>query len=122
MRKTTEFETFLADLTHHIKTYNSLHGTNYSIEPYAGTNRITIAFLTKKERWATKMADEARKAANRGELIIDFQGRVTIVRSISTGKTGVAIRSLCDKDDNDLGIAIAYCRSMYFPIPDFVLK
>lgn len=122
MRKSTEFETFLADLTHHIKTYNFFHGTDYSVEPHAGTSRITITFPTKKERWATKMADNAHKAANRGELTIDFQGRATVVHSFSTGKTGVAIRSPYDKDDNDLGIAIAYCRSMYFPIPDFVLK
>lgn len=122
MRKSTEFETFLADLTHHIKTYNFFHGTNYSVEPYAGTSRITIAFLTKKERWATKMADKAREAANRGELTIDFQNRVTVVHSFSTGKTGVAIRALCDEDDTDLGIAIAYCRAMRFPIPDFALK
>lgn len=122
MRKPTEFETLLADLTHRIETYNFFHGTDYSVEPYAGTSRITVAFLTKKERWATKMADKAHKAASRGELTIDFQGRATVVHSFSTGKTGVAIRSLCDKDDTDLGIAIAYCRSMCFPIPDFVLK
>lgn len=122
MRKPTEFEAFIANLTHHIKTYNLLHGTDYSVEPYAGTDYITIAFPTKKERWATKMADEASKAASRGELTIDFQDRMTVVHSISMRRTGVAIRSLCDKDDTNLGIAIAYCRVMGFPIPDFVLK
>lgn len=122
MRKTTAFETFLATLNCFIKIYNDSHGTDYSVEPYAGTNRITIAFLTKKERWATKVADKARKAASRGELTIDFQGRMTVARSFSTGRTGVALRSLCDKDDADLGIAIAYCRAMCFPIPDFALK
>lgn len=122
MRKPTEFEIFLANINHFTKIFNACHGTNYSVEPYAGTNRITIAFLTKKERWATKMADKARKAANRGELTIDFQERMTIVYSTSTRKTGVAFRALCDKDDTDLGIAIAYCRAMYLPIPDFALK
>lgn len=122
MRKTTEFEAFIANLTQHIKTYNLLHGTDYSVEPYAGTDYITVAFPTKKERWATKMAIDAYKAASRDELTINFQDRMTIVHSISTGKTGVAIRALCDKDDSDLGVAIAYCRAMCFPIPDFALK
>lgn len=122
MRKPTEFETFLTGITNFTKFFNACHGTDYSVEPYAGTDHITVAFLTKKERWAIKMADEARKAANRGELTINFQDRVTVVYSISTGKTGMAIRSLCDKDNTDLGIAIAYCRAMYISIPDFVLK
>ena len=122
MRKPTEFETFLANIIDFTKIYNICHNTNYSVEPYAGTNRITIAFLSKKERWATKMADEAHKAANRGELTIDFQDRVTVVYSIATGKVGVAIRALCDEDDTDLGIALAYCRAMHLLIPDFALK
>lgn len=122
MRNPTEFETFLAGLSHFVKIFNVCHDTDYSVEPLAGTNRITIAFLTKKERWATKMADKARKAANRGKLTIDFQGHMTLVHSVFTGRTGVAIRSLCDKDDTDLGIAIAYCRAMHYPIPDFVFE
>lgn len=122
MRKTAEFEKFLANIIDFTKIYNASHGTNYSVEPYAGTTRITIAFLTKKERWATKMADKARRAASRGELALEFQGQVTIAYSISTGKAGVATRALCDEDDTDLGIALAYCRAMCFPIPDFVLK
>ena len=122
MRKSTEFEKFLVNITSFVRIFNSYYGTDYSVEPHAGTNRITITFLTKKERWATKMADKARKAANRGELTIDFQGHMTLVHSVFTGRTGVAIRSLCDKDDIDLGIAIAYCRAMHYPIPDFVFE
>lgn len=122
MKKTTEFEIFLTALNYFVKIFNDSHDTDYSVEPYAGTDHIAVAFPTKKERWAAKMAGKARKAANRGELIFDFQDRVTTVYSIYMRKTGTAIRSLCDKDDTDLGIAIAYCRVIGEPIPDFVFE
>lgn len=117
----TDFEKLVDDLIGYIQVFNEINGTDFSVEPWSGTERITISFPTKKERWATKMASKAQAAANRNELTIDFQGRATIVYSKFFNRPGIAIRSLSDRDDTELGIAIAYCRATGTPIPDYVL-
>lgn len=115
------YNTFLTFIRSAVKSFNSLFDTDLSVEPMPKSLGLTIYFPTKAERWAAKVAREARAAANRGELTIEMREQVTAVFVHKSRASGIAICSPSDSYDADIGLAIAYCRAVGEPIPDYVL-
>jgi hypothetical protein len=104
-----------------VKRFNGFFHTDLSVDPQPSDCGLCIYFPTKAERWAVKMAGEARNAANRGELTIEMREHVTAVFVHETRASGIAICSPNDNYNADIGLAIAYCRAVGEPIPDYVL-
>ena len=116
-----ERNAFLRFIREAVKKFNFFYHTDFSAEPLPDGCGLVICFPTKAERWAVKMAGEARKAANRGELTIAMREQVTAVSVHEFKSIGIAICSPSDSYDADIGIAIAYCRATGKAIPDYVL-
>jgi hypothetical protein len=112
---------FLAFIRDAVKNFNFCFNTDFSAEPLPDSCGLVIYFPTKAERWAVKVAGKARKAANRGELTIEMREQVTAVFLHESRASGIAICSPLDDYDADVGVAIAYCRAICEPIPDYVL-
>lgn len=112
---------FLVFIRDAVKSFNFCFNTDFSVEPLPDSCGLVIYFPTKAERWAVKMADKARKAANSGELTIEMREQVTAVFVHETRASGIAICAPNDSYNADIGLAIAYCRAMDKPIPDYVL-
>ena len=104
-----------------IKKFNGFFHTDLSVDPLPDSCGLCIYFPTKAERWGPKIADKARKAAKRGELTIEMREHVTAVFVHNSRASGIAICSPNDSYDADIGLAIAYCRAVGEPIPDYVL-
>ena len=123
MKKFTpaEHAAFLRFIHEAVRKFNFFHHTDLSVDPWAHGNGLLIYFPTKAERWAVKMAGQARNAANRGELTIEMREQVTAVFVHSSRDSGIAICSPNDNYNADIGLAIAYCRAVDEPIPDYVL-
>lgn len=116
-----QYDTFLGFIRGAVEDFNLLFGTNFSVDPLPNSCGLCIYFPTKAERWGLKMADKARKAAKRGELTIEMREHVTAVFIHETRASGIAICAPNDSYNADIGLAIAYCRAMDKPIPDYVL-
>lgn len=114
-------DNFLALIRDAVKGFNLCFGTDFSVEPLPAGCGLVICFPTKAERWAIKMADKVRKAANRGELTIEMREQVTAVFVHESRASGIAICSPNDSYNADIGLAIAYCRAVGEPIPCYVL-
>jgi hypothetical protein len=115
------YNNLLACIRDAVKRFNSCFCTDFSVEPLPDSYGLCIYFPTKAERWAAKVANQARKAANRGELTIEMHERVTVVFVHEFKSTGIAICSPNDSYNADLGIAIAFTRAMCEVVPDYVL-
>lgn len=116
-----QYSIFLGFIRGAVKDFNSIFRTDFSAEPLPDGRGLCIYFPTKAERWATKMARQARAAANRGEMTIEMREQVTAVFVHGSRISGIAICSPNDSYDADIGLAIAYCRAIGEPIPDYVL-
>lgn len=116
-----QYSIFLSLIRCAVKDFNSIFRTDFSVEPLPDYCGLTIHFSTKAERWAVKMARKARAAANRGELTIEMHEQVTTIFLHEFRSCGIAICSPNDSYDADIGLAIAYCRAIGEPIPDYVL-
>ena len=116
-----QYDVFLKFIRGAVKDFNSIFGTGLSVDPLPSGCGLCIYFPTKAERWGLKMADKARKAAKRGELTIEMREHVTAVFVHETRASGIAICASNDSYNADIGLAIAYCRAMDKPIPDYVL-
>lgn len=114
------YKPFLTFIRSAVKSFNSLFDTDLSVEPMPKSLGLAIYFPTKAERWAVKVAREARAAANRGELTIEMHEQVTAVFIHKSRTSGIAICSPNDSYDADIGIAIAYCRATGVYIPSYV--
>jgi hypothetical protein len=112
---------FLAFIRDAVKNFNFCFNTGFSAEPLPDSCGLVIYFPAKAERWAAQMARKARAAANRGELTIEMREQVTAVFVHESRASGIAICSPNDSYDADIGLAIAYCRAVGEPIPDYVL-
>lgn len=112
---------FLDVIRDTVKNFNSIFRTDFSAEPLPDGRGLCIYFPTKAERWATKMARQARAAANRGELTIEMREHVTAVFVHESRASGIAICAPNDSYNADIGLGIAYCRAVDEPIPDYVL-
>ena len=104
-----------------IRNFNRIYNPDFAVEPLPNSCGLYIYLSTKAERWAVKMARRARAAANRGEATIQMGERVTVVSVHEFKSIGTAICSPNDSYDPDIGLAIAYCRAIGEPIPDYVL-
>lgn len=104
-----------------IRNFNHIYHTDFVIEPLPSRCGLCIYFPTKAERWGIKMARQVRAAANRGELTIEMREHVTAVFIHETRASGIAICAPNDSYNADIGLAIAYCRAVGEPIPDYVL-
>ena len=116
-----QYDIFLKFIRGAVKDFNCIFGTNFSVDPLPDSCGLCIYFPTKAERWATQMARKARDAANRGELTIEMREQVTAIFVHNSRASVIAICSPNDSYDPDIGLAIAYCRAMGEPIPDYVL-
>lgn len=116
-----QYDTFLGFIRDAVKDFNSIFRTDFSAEPLPDGRGLCIYFPTKAERWAVKMARKARAAANRGELTIEMHEQVTTIFLHEFRSCGIAICSPNDSYNADIGLAIAYCRAVGEPIPDYVL-
>lgn len=115
-------EALLKAIREAVKDFNYFCDTNYSVEAVGDVGCGLVIYLpTKAERWAVKMARQARAAANRGEATIQMGERVTVVSVHEFESIGTAICAPGDEYDADLGIAIAFARAMGKDIPDYVL-
>lgn len=112
---------FLDVIRDAVKDFNRLFGTDFSVDPLPDSCGLCIYFPTKAERWAVKMARKVRAAANRGELTIEMREQVTAIFVHNSRASGTAICAPNDSYNADIGLAIAYCRAMDKPIPDYVL-
>lgn len=112
---------FLDAIRDTVKAFNYLFGTDFSVDPLPNSRGLAIYFPTKAERWAVKVARRVRAAANRGELTIEMREHVTAVFVHETRASGISICAPNDSYNADIGLAIAYCRAMDKPIPDYVL-
>ena len=112
---------FLDVIRDAVKDFNRLFGTDFSVDPLPNSRGLCICFPTKAERWGVKVARQVRAAANRGELPIKMHEHMTAVFVHETRASGIAICSPNDSYNADIGLAIAYCRAMDEPIPDYVL-
>ena len=117
-RKYNFFLSFIRDA---VENFNLLFGADLSVDPLPNSCGLCIYYPTKAARWGNKMAQKARAAANRGELTIEMREQVTAVFVHKTRASGIAICSPNDSYDAGIGLAIAYCRAMGEPIPDYVL-
>ena len=115
-----QYNLFLTSIRIAVANFNALCRTDLSVEPLPKGRGLTIYFPTKAERWAAKVAREARAAANRGELTIEMHDQVTAVFVHKSRTSGISICSPDDSYDADIGIAIAYCRATGVYIPDYV--
>lgn len=116
-----QHDAFLGFIRGAVEDFNLLFGTNFSVDPLPNSCGLCIYFPTKAERWATKMARQARAAANRGEMTIEMREQVTAVFVHGSRISGIAICSPNDSYNADIGLAIAYCRAVGEPIPDYIL-
>lgn len=116
-----QYSIFLNFIRCAVKDFNCIFHTDFSAEPLPDGCGLCIYFPTKAERWAAQMARKARDAANRGELTIEMREQVTAIFVHNSRASGIAICSPNDSYDADIGLAIAYCRAMDEPIPDYVL-
>ena len=123
MKKFTpaEHAAFLRFIREAVRKFNFFRHTDLSAEPLPDGCGLVIYFPTKAERWGLKMARQVRAAANRGELTIEMREHVTAVFVHETRASGIAICAPNDSYNADIGLAIAYCRAMDKPIPDYVL-
>ena len=112
---------FLDVIRDAVKNFNRAFHTDLSVDPLPNSCGLCIYFPTKANRWANKMAQKARAAANRGELTIEMREQVTAVFVHKSRSSGIAICSPNDSYDVGIGLAIAYCRAVGEPIPDYVL-
>lgn len=116
-----QYNAFLRLIRGAVKSFNYIYNTDFSAEPLPNYCGLAIYFPTKAERWAVKVAGKARKAANRGKLTIEMREQVTTVSVHEFKSIGIAICSPSDSYNADIGIAVAYCRAVGEPIPDYVL-
>lgn len=116
-----QYSAFLRLIRGAVKSFNYIYHTDLSADPLPNSCGLYIYFPTKANRWANKMAQKARAAANRGELTIEMREQVTAIFVHNSRASGIAICSPNDSYDPDIGLAIAYCRAVGEPIPDYVL-